>query len=92
MDRQEGFTLIEVLLVTAIISVLSAIAVPQFLQFRMRGFDARAKIDLHNVATAEEANYIDQEAFRQFGLEQHHITVIQTLSQNFLRSQHWTVS
>lgn len=59
MSTDNGFTLIELLVVVAIIGILAAIAVPQFAEYRQRGFDARARSDLRNVATAEEAYFAD---------------------------------
>lgn len=63
MKNQKGFTLIELLVVVAIIGILAAIAIPQFAEYRARGFDARAKSDLRNVATAEEAYFADYELY-----------------------------
>jgi prepilin-type N-terminal cleavage/methylation domain-containing protein len=63
MKSEKGFTLIELLVVVAIIGILAAIAIPQFAEYRARGFDARAKTDLRNVATAEEAYFADNEAY-----------------------------
>ena len=63
MRNEKGFTLIELLVVIAIIGILAAIAIPQFAEYRQRGFDARAKSDLRNVATAEEAYFVDNEAY-----------------------------
>jgi prepilin-type N-terminal cleavage/methylation domain-containing protein len=63
MRKEKGFTLIELLVVIAIIGILAAIAIPQFAEYRKRGFDARAKSDLRNVATAEEAYYADYEKY-----------------------------
>jgi type IV pilus assembly protein PilA len=63
MKKQAGFTLIELLVVIAIIGILAAIAIPQFAEYRQRGFDARAKSDLRNVATAEEAYFVDNETY-----------------------------
>jgi type IV pilus assembly protein PilA len=50
----KGFTLIELLIVIAIIGILAAIAVPQFAEYRRRGFDAQVKYDLKNAAQAQE--------------------------------------
>jgi prepilin-type N-terminal cleavage/methylation domain-containing protein len=62
--KEKGFTLIELLVVIAIIGILAAIAIPQFAEYRKRGFDARAKSDLRNVATAEEAYFVDYEVYK----------------------------
>ena len=62
-NNEKGFTLIELLVVIAIIGILAAIAIPQFAEYRQRGFDARAKSDLRNVAAAEEAYFADQEVY-----------------------------
>src|SRR5207253_2548977 len=64
MRNEKGFTLIELLVVIAIIGILAAIAIPQFAEYRQRGFDARAKSDLRNVATAEEAYFVDYETYK----------------------------
>jgi type IV pilus assembly protein PilA len=64
MRNEKGFTLIELLVVIAIIGILAAIAIPQFAEYRERGFDARARSDLRNVATAEEAYFVDNEVYK----------------------------
>ena len=64
MKNNKGFTLIELLVVIAIIGILAAIAIPQFAEYRARGFDSRAKSDLRNVATAEEAYFADNEVYK----------------------------
>jgi type IV pilus assembly protein PilA len=64
MKNEKGFTLIELLVVIAIIGILAAIAIPQFASYRQRGFDSRAKSDLRNVATAEEAYFADNQAYK----------------------------
>ena len=54
---QKGFTLIELMIVIAIIGILAAIAIPQFSSYRKRGYNAAAQADLKNLATVEEAYY-----------------------------------
>lgn len=58
-----GFTLLELLVVMAIVSALSAIAVPQFKAYRQRSYDVVARHDLHHIAVAEEAYFLDAEHY-----------------------------
>ncbi|TRO24084.1 pilin [Ectopseudomonas mendocina] len=48
MSRQCGFTLIELMIVVAVIGVLVAIAIPQFNEYRARSNDALAQADVRN--------------------------------------------
>jgi len=49
MKLQDGYTLIELLIITAIISILVAVALPQFYPFKTRAYDADAQSNLRNV-------------------------------------------
>jgi prepilin-type N-terminal cleavage/methylation domain-containing protein len=55
MRRQKGFSLVELLLVVAVILILAAIAVPNFMRARIAANEASAVASLHNIDTAEVA-------------------------------------
>jgi type IV pilus assembly protein PilA len=62
-DAEEGFTLIELMVVVLIIAILIAIAIPTFLGARSRAQDRASQSDLRNGLTAEKTFYTDNESY-----------------------------
>lgn len=63
LNREDGFSLIELMVVVMIIAILIAIAIPSFLGFRKNAQDRAAQSDLRTVLLAENAFQLENGAF-----------------------------
>ena len=67
VETRRAFTLIELLIVVAIIGILAAIAVPNFINARLRAQIARVQSEFRGIATAQESYMIDNAAYTDDG-------------------------
>ncbi len=60
---EDGFTLVELMVVVLILGVLLVIGIPTFLGARNRAMDRRAQVNIRNAFLAEKAYYTDAVAY-----------------------------
>jgi len=64
---KKGFTLIELMIVVAIIGILAAIAIPNFLRFQAKSKQSEAKTNLGGIFTAETSYFAEYNVFAGLG-------------------------
>ena len=57
--NEKGFTLVELLIIIAVIGTLVAIAIPQFNQYKTAAYNSAAKASLHNIYLACKSYWTD---------------------------------
>jgi prepilin-type N-terminal cleavage/methylation domain-containing protein len=63
MKRNRGFTLIEVVVVIAIVGILSATAIPFYNRYRQRTYGSEAQVMVKQIIDAEIAYYLENDTF-----------------------------
>lgn len=61
--KSKGFTLIELMIVVAIIAILAAIAIPQYKKFQLKSKTSEAKANLGAIRTCEEAYAAENDSY-----------------------------
>ena len=65
-SAQKGFTLVEILIVVAIIGIIASITIPMYRDYVARAYNSAAQSDLKNFKTGMEAYYADSQAYPNF--------------------------
>ena len=63
LGSRRGFTLVEIMIVVAVIGILAAIAIPNFLNFRLKAKTAEAKANLSAIRSLEIAHFAEYERY-----------------------------
>ncbi len=63
LRNRKGFTLVELMIVVAIIGILAAIAIPNFLNFRLKAKTSEAKSNLGAIRSTEVAHYAEWDVY-----------------------------
>jgi len=60
-----GFTLIELLIVVSIVGILFSIAIPQFIAYRLKVYDASVQADVRTAVIAQTAYYLQHSDYTE---------------------------
>ncbi|MFP4168032.1 MAG: type IV pilin protein [Desulfonatronovibrionaceae bacterium] len=63
MMQSKGFTLIELMIVVAIIGILAAIAIPNYMNYQCKAKQSEAKTNLGSIRTSQEAFRAEHDSF-----------------------------
>ncbi len=63
VQNKKGFTLIELMIVVAIIGILAAIAIPNFIRYQLKAKTAEAKTNLKAIGTSQEAYRAEMDGY-----------------------------
>ena len=64
LHAKKGFTLIELMIVVAIIGILAAIAIPNFLKYQAKSKQSEAKMNLGSMGTSAESYHAENDSYK----------------------------
>lgn len=67
LKKESGFTLIELMIVVAIVGILASVAIASYNSYRQKAFKAVLLQDVRNAGTMEEAIYATTQSYVAFG-------------------------
>jgi type IV pilus assembly protein PilA len=67
LHKKKGFTLIELMIVVAIIGILAAIAIPNFLKYQAKSKQSEAKMNLGSMGTSAESYHAEKDTYLPSG-------------------------
>ena len=88
MNEQNGFTLIELMIVVAIIGILASIAIPNFLSMQLRAKRSEVPTNMAAIRTAEQAYFHEYDSYTTVA-DNPGKAVVSTHQQSWLNPKDW---
>ncbi len=88
LHAKKGFTLIELMIVVAIIGILAAIAIPNFLKYQAKSKQSEAKMNLGSMGTSAESYHAEKDTYKPVAIANSQRSALHHLLQRFGLGRH----